>query len=183
MDQRLRQIDLARQLDIDPTTVRLWEEGRVTPGVRQMAKVIAFLGFDPCPVEASLPSRLRAYRRREGISQREAAGRLGVSADTAARWEWRGQKPRVEHWAAIERVLGPAEPSPEDLPNRLRRLRRRLGLTQVEFGRRLGVDQACISDWERGRCEPTPERMAKLASAFEREGLHLAHPAGIGDQQ
>lgn len=34
-------------------------------------------------------------------------------------------------------------------------LRRRVGLTQQELAWRLGVRQATISDWERGRSEPT----------------------------
>ena len=162
MDSKLRQVDLAAKLGVNPMTIRLWEEGRATPGVRLMARVIAFIGCDPTPAETSLPSRLRAYRRREGVTQREMAGRLGVAVDTAVRWEWRGQKPRAEHWVTIEHILGPAEPTPTDLPNRLRVIRRKLGLTQAEFGERLGIDQGCVSDWERGRCEPLPVRRAQL---------------------
>lgn len=162
MDERLRQVDLAKRLGVNPMTVRLWEEGRATPGVRQMARVIAFIGHDPIPAGTSLPSRLRAYRRREGLTQAEVAGRLGVAVDTAVRWEWRGQKPRAEHWPTIDRVLGPTGPVPTDLPNRLRHARRTLGLTQEEFGAKLGLGQHVVSDWERGRCEPLPARRAKL---------------------
>jgi len=162
MDLGLRQVDLAKQFGVDAATLYNWEEGQTSPQVRLMARVIAFIGCDPTPAETSLPSRLRAYRRREGLSQRAMAARLGVQADTAARWEWRGQKPRAEHWATIDRVLGPAEPTPQDLPNRIRHIRRKLGLTQEEFGRRLGLGQHCISSWERGECEPLPVRRAQL---------------------
>lgn len=162
MELGLRKVDLAEQFGVDAATIHNWEEGQTSPGVRLMSRIIAFIGRDPTPAETSLPSRLRAYRRREGVTQRDMASRLGVQADTAARWEWRGQQPRAEHWATIERVLGPAELTPQDLPNRLRHIRRRLGLTQAEFGERLGIDQGCISDWERGRCEPHPVRRARV---------------------
>jgi transcriptional regulator with XRE-family HTH domain len=162
MDEGLRQTEVARRLGVDAMTYRLWEWDRARPGVRLIARVIAFIGCDPVPAGTSLPSRLRAYRRREGITQREVAARLGVAVDTATRWEWRGQKPRAEHWPAIERVLGPTDPAPPDLPNRLRQTRRKLGLTQEEFGAKLGLGQHVVSDWERGRCEPLPARRAKL---------------------
>ena len=162
MDLGLRQVELARRLSVRPESIRRWEDGSVVPGVRLVARVIAFIGFDPSPPETSLASRLRAYRRREGLTQREMASRLGVQADTAARWEWRGQRPRPEHWAIIERILGPAETVQADLPNRLRHARRKLGLSQEEFGAPLGLGQHVVSDWERGRCEPLPARRARL---------------------
>jgi len=162
MDLGLRKVDLAVKLGVDAATIQNWEGGQTSPQVRLMARVIAFIGCDPTPAETSLPSRLRAYRRREGLTQRAMAARLGVQADTAARWEWRGQAPRPEHWATIERVLGSAEPTPMDLPNRIRHARRNAGLTQEEFGRRLGVGQHCISSWERGECEPLAARRGPL---------------------
>jgi DNA-binding XRE family transcriptional regulator len=49
-------------------------------------------------------------------------------------------------------------PNPMDpeapIGEKLRAYRRALGLTQKELAERLGVIQASISDWERGRCRP-----------------------------
>jgi DNA-binding transcriptional regulator YiaG len=39
-------------------------------------------------------------------------------------------------------------------PSRIRALRRRLGLTQAEFARELGVRQQTVSEWETGQYGP-----------------------------
>lgn len=46
-------------------------------------------------------------------------------------------------------------PSMEWTPERVRKLRRQLRLSQRAFGDRLGVRQATVSDWERGKTAPT----------------------------
>lgn len=40
-------------------------------------------------------------------------------------------------------------------PERIRALRRQLGLTQAEFAHRLGVSMQAVSFWERGTRTPT----------------------------
>ena len=40
-------------------------------------------------------------------------------------------------------------------PERIQQLRRRLSLTQTELAERMGVRQATVSDWERGKQTPT----------------------------
>lgn len=40
-------------------------------------------------------------------------------------------------------------------PERIRSLRRQLGLTQTEFAQRLGVSMQAVSFWERGTRTPT----------------------------
>lgn len=47
-------------------------------------------------------------------------------------------------------------------PAGIKRLRDDMGLTQEEFARRIGVRQATISDWERGKAEPQPMAMRLL---------------------
>jgi len=54
-------------------------------------------------------------------------------------------------------------------------LRKRLGLSQVEFGQLLGVHFMTVSKWERGLAPPTPyqlalmERFARTAAAQEEQ--------------
>ena len=43
-----------------------------------------------------------------------------------------------------------------------RRIRRRLGLTQLELSARIGVPVRVIRDWEQGRCSPTGAAKALL---------------------
>ena len=41
-------------------------------------------------------------------------------------------------------------------------LRKKLGMTQVEFAKALVVSFATVNRWERGRCKPLPDRLEKL---------------------
>ena len=60
---------------------RHWEGRVATPGVRLLPRVVAVLGYDPVPMGDGLPSRLRALRRRLGLTQVEAAVQLGMSVN------------------------------------------------------------------------------------------------------
>src|SRR5687768_2547494 len=47
-------------------------------------------------------------------------------------------------------------------------LRERLGVSQAELGRRLGVDQATVSRWERGLQAPEPRIQVRLSELMYR---------------
>lgn len=49
-------------------------------------------------------------------------------------------------------------------------VRRKLGLTQKEFGRRLGVTKQALSSWEHGRTLPDIITLTRIAALF---GLSL----------
>ncbi len=61
----------------------------------------------------------------------------------------------------------------------VRELRRRLGLTQGELGKRVGVAQATVSAWERGRVGASRAVRHRLADAAT--GVGLGPPPGRGD--
>lgn len=75
-----------------------------------------YLGYS----ERVHPDQLRARRRGLGLTQAQLAERLGISANTIARWE-RGEKvpatPRMLHYAltALEHAHG-ALPAPPRVP-------------------------------------------------------------------
>ena len=48
----------------------------------------------------------------------------------------------------------------------LKILRVMAALTQAEAAAEVGVNQATISDWERGEYKPSPEAVAKLARVY-----------------
>lgn len=52
------------------------------------------------------------------------------------------------------------------LAGRLRAARAQAGLTQAELARRVNIARSSVADYETGRCEPDPERLACLASAL-----------------
>jgi transcriptional regulator with XRE-family HTH domain len=65
------------------------------------------------------------------------------------------------------------------LGQRLARIRKDRGFTQVELAEKLDVIQAIISDYERGKLRPHPDMLAKLATALQvsaDEILGLSNP-------
>ncbi|QOJ18489.1 MAG: DUF3883 domain-containing protein [Phycisphaeraceae bacterium] len=56
---------------------------------------------------------------------------------------------------------------PSDYPTRVRRLRDRLGLTQVELASRLGVAFATVNRWENGQTSPSPLSWQQLVRMDE----------------
>ena len=45
----------------------------------------------------------------------------------------------------------------------IKKLRTKLGLSQVKFAELLGTTQMTVSSWENGKCPPYIESLAKLA--------------------
>lgn len=50
----------------------------------------------------------------------------------------------------------PTEAPSEWTPSRIKQLRKKLGLSQAEFAKRMGVRQATVSDWETGKQTTSP---------------------------
>lgn len=48
----------------------------------------------------------------------------------------------------------------------IRRYRKRLHMTQTEFGKRLHYSQQTVSGWETGRFPPRPEYLPEIAAAL-----------------
>ena len=57
-------------------------------------------------------------------------------------------------------------PNPDFTPQRIKTLRTRLGLTQAEFGARLGISQKAVSAWE---INGIPRRYTAVVKLFELE--------------
>ena len=92
---------LAELLGVTPFTVLNWEKGKGEPAIRSMAGIIEFLGYDPCTPFPTLSDRMRAVRRSQGWTVKEAARQLGVDAGTWGRWEktgipWKRHREMVE---------------------------------------------------------------------------------------
>ncbi len=49
---------------------------------------------------------------------------------------------------------------------RIKELRKSMGINQVEFGRRLHVTKQCISNWENGNIQPSIDMLIKIAETF-----------------
>jgi transcriptional regulator with XRE-family HTH domain len=63
--------------------------------------------------------------------------------------------------------LPPINLGKESLGERLARLRKERGYTQVELAEKIGIVQTIISDYEKDRFRPTAEMIIRLAQALE----------------
>lgn len=52
------------------------------------------------------------------------------------------------------------------LNERLKELRKNSKLTQIEIAKKLNISQPAYGDWERGKFEPSPEKLKKLSEIF-----------------
>jgi len=57
-----------------------------------------------------------------------------------------------------------------DIPQLVRALRERTGLTQEKFAARLGVTFPTINRWENGRAKPSPLAMQKIEELLRSMG-------------
>lgn len=57
-----------------------------------------------------------------------------------------------------------------DIPQLIRKLRERTGLTQEKFAAKLGVTFPTINRWENGRAKPSPLAMQKIEELLRSMG-------------
>ena len=91
LDLKMLQREVAEQIGVCEPSVITWEANTVSPGTECMPAIIVFLGYNPLPEPKSWGERLVRHRTSVGMTQVEAAKRLGVDAGTLARWE-RGER-------------------------------------------------------------------------------------------
>jgi transcriptional regulator with XRE-family HTH domain len=102
---KLHQREVAEQLGVGTTSVLNWEGNWSRPEIRYMPAIIRFLGYDPLPAANTLAERLVRHRTGLGLSQKEAAGRIGVDASTLAKWERGEREPAGGFLERVERFL------------------------------------------------------------------------------
>jgi transcriptional regulator with XRE-family HTH domain len=104
-DLNLRRIDVALLLGCDEKSLLWWERDVREPMVSFYPAIIRFLGSEPWPVPTTLPERLKAERRRRGLSIAEAANVVGVDEGTYGRWENGMWSPQLRSRPFISRFL------------------------------------------------------------------------------
>ena len=107
----------------------------------------------------NLPDKLRYYRQRAGLLQKDVARKLGIDRNTYSRYELptRGRYPQeilnalTDFYGLPQKEL--SDEYSEFLKNqgdRIREKRHKLGLTQKEFAEQIGAKLANLKRWERG---------------------------------
>jgi len=92
---------------------------------------------------------------------------MGVSHRTYINWETGERYPVISMFPRIIEFLGyDPVPVPDDLPGRIKAVRRRLGLFQDQFASTYGFDASCVSRWEHRRSVPSPRSRKRLEGVF-----------------
>ena len=76
------------------------------PTLRQLPKVIAFLGYDPVPVPETLPAQIFHARRVLGLTPEELASALAVDPSTVFRWEAGDCPPALRSLTRLQALIG-----------------------------------------------------------------------------
>ena len=63
---------------------------------------------------------------------------------------------------------------------RLKELRKSLGINQIEFGKRLNVTKQCISNWENNNIVPSIDMLIRISKTFSVSADYLL---GLDDQR
>jgi transcriptional regulator with XRE-family HTH domain len=105
--RKLLQREVAELIGVTKETVANWEKSKTAPAMHEYPAVIRFLGYDPSPSQDSehIGMRMAAYRRRHGLSIREAAKRAGVDEGSWSTWERTGTIPTNRRRERVEGML------------------------------------------------------------------------------
>lgn len=203
-DQRTRRAlsvhEVARRLDVHPTSVLRWERRERLPGPEHLHALAGALAvdvsrvasfFDAARTPASPPAGvrgtgLRTLRRRARLPVRRIAADLGVHEATVYNWEAGRVRIPDAHLPALARLLTRSEPrlreelraAPAPVATTvgsLRRLRRRTGLSQEAVARRVGTTRRRVGAWERGELPPL-WAVRRLARVY---GVPVSRLAGL----
>lgn len=179
MDMNLLQREVAIIIGMNKAAIENWEYNRTAPNLRAWPAALKFLGYDPRPPGRTAGGKLCPHREGLGLSWKEAAELMKVDPSTVSKWE-RQPDNRHNH-ISIPKIIGflgyDPMPKPATPAERPRHSALLLGLTQEQFGQRLGVCQDTVWGWETGRQEP-PERVSS-DYRLARE----PHPPGFRQEQ
>lgn len=125
---------------------------------------------------------LKEARKLSGLSQQAIADKLGISNQAYSRWETGKFEPNLESLKKLAKVLNTspnyllgynqtesiakAIPQENTFPKRLKELRKLANLTQVEMAEALNVSQPAYVDWEKGRTQPTLDKVPLIAKVL-----------------
>jgi transcriptional regulator with XRE-family HTH domain len=112
----------------------------------------------------TLGAHLKKRRRELGLLQREAAERMGVSADTVVNWEKGKTEPVAAQFRPVVEFLGyDPMPVPTTLAERVQTKRRQLGVSFEQVARHLGWDGGSLTRYLNGKWRLTGSRANALA--------------------
>ena len=120
----------------------------------------------------SFGSKLKALRKKAGLTQEELAEAIGVHSVTVSQWESDTYLPKTQNIKALAKALDVPE---NDLLNdsfappfgaTLKALRKKAGLSQTQLAEKIGVSLLTLFRWEKGERQPRVDEIKALAKAL-----------------
>jgi DNA-binding transcriptional regulator YiaG len=98
--------EVIAQLGINRETLRGWELGLFEPLVKHYPGISALLGYFPFAIdESSLARKIKTYRFKKGLTQRQFADLLHTDTTTVWQWETRKRIPLTQTQAVIMSLI------------------------------------------------------------------------------
>ena len=138
--------ELARAVDVHPTTVYHWEKGQATPSFSVLPRLAEALhisgtelinpsdnGEPIVKLSENVVQEIKRLRLSRKITQEEFAEQVGVTWSTVARWETGEVAPAIKYLPKFAEILGVSEqellnPSPDaEAPKKYARVEGRQG--------------------------------------------------------
>jgi DNA-binding XRE family transcriptional regulator len=118
IEQILTQLELAKHLSVQETTISNWENNRSKPKIYLLPKIIEFLGYVPFELpKETIGDKIFAYRKEHGLSHRKLAKLLSVDQTTIRDWERNKHKPSKKLSRKISEIFNTAEGTYTDETN------------------------------------------------------------------
>ncbi len=106
LERQFTQLQLARLIGVEETSIYNWENNRSRPKVYLLPKVIEFLGYVPFELpKETIGDMIKSYRKEHGLSQRKLAKIWGVDQTTIRDWENGKHKPGKKIFERVTEVL------------------------------------------------------------------------------
>jgi transcriptional regulator with XRE-family HTH domain len=199
--------DLAARVGVHPMSILRWERRDRLPGPSHIRRLARSLAVETAEVASFFddvrpPGKydadtvrghgLRPLRHTARVSVTRLAAAAGVPAATVYNWESGRARVPHRHLPALAEQLGLDAPAlrrflaaapaavtvPGPPPSELRRLRRRVGLSQAEVAARIGAGRHSVSAWERGQ-RPPLAAVRLLARVYGVPVARVAGAAGV----
>lgn len=170
MDLKLFQSHVAQECGVTEQTVHNWERHTDQVQVQHYPKIFEFLGYEWFDFDTStFPGKLKAYRYRRGMTQKEMAKIFNIDGSTIGCWESGEHKPGRKFLKVLEELLGISLPfkrlfnrpfqvscpeNPLTLGEHLRKKRLDLGLFQDDVAKILKIRSGSLNKWELNHVAP-----------------------------
>ncbi|WKG34822.1 helix-turn-helix domain-containing protein [Lactococcus lactis] len=120
--------------------------------------------------------QLKTLRKKNSLTQKELAEKVGVKQNSYANWENGNREPNIEMLVRIADYFdvsldyllgGKMKNITEEFSLCLKKLRMKIKLSQKQIAEELKISQQQYSKWEGGIITPNAETLVRLADYFD----------------